>query len=158
VPVAPKPPGQRLGHRRDQPKRATSTTVSGAGIAKPPEPPAWLQQKLHAEYRRLWRDSAVAELWSPETAELVAELVELRDRIRRTPDARASLFAERRQLERELLLTPRAARQSGVTVEPAEAGKSATLHAIDGGRGLTAAQRRDLARDRRRAQSAEGSL
>lgn len=107
VPVAPKPVTQRLGHRRELPKRATSTTVTGAGVAKPPSPPSWLAKPL---------------------------------------------LAERRQLERELLLTPRAQRQSGVTVDPAS--PPATLHALEGGRGLTAAQRRDLDRDRRRARVA----
>jgi hypothetical protein len=153
VPIAPKPAEQRLGHRRDVSKRATSTTVTGAGVAKPPSPPSWLAKRLHPEYRRLWRESAVAELWSLEAVDLVSELVDLRDRIRRSDDVRASLLAERRQLERELLLTPRAQRQSGVTVDAATR-PPATLHSLEGGGGLTAAQRRDLQRDRRRARVA----
>jgi hypothetical protein len=55
MPVAPKPVEQRLGHRRELPKRATSATVTG--VAKPPSPPSWLAKPLDAEYRRLWRAS-----------------------------------------------------------------------------------------------------
>lgn len=52
--------------------------VSGAGAGKVPAPPAYLPRQLHAEYLRLWR-SPVAELWTAEAVDLVADLVLIRD-------------------------------------------------------------------------------
>lgn len=92
---------------------------------KPPAPPSTLPKRLHPAYREVWR-SSVAHLWPPSVAPIVARVVELRDRIRRQgDDVRPAMLSALLQLERELLLTPKAARASGVTVRdedlPAEA-------------------------------------
>jgi hypothetical protein len=116
VPAPPKPPGQRLGHSPRESRRASSTALPETNRRKAPPPPSWLAKRLHPAYRQLWRGS-VAGLWAPEAADLVARLVEDRDRLRRLgDDATAALRSAVLQLERGLLLEPKAARASGVTV------------------------------------------
>lgn len=81
-----------------------------------PPPPAGLPKRLHAAYRKVW-SSSVAHLWPPDSAQLVARLVEQRDRVKRLgDDCKPAHMSVLLQLERELLLTPKSARASGITV------------------------------------------
>lgn len=116
VPSPPKDPRQRRRRNAEPPKRATSTALPAESKRKAPPPPSWLAKRLHPQYRAVWR-SSVAHLWPPSVGELVARLVDERDRLRRLgDDASPALRSVVLQLERELLLGPRAARASGVTM------------------------------------------
>lgn len=79
-------------------------------------------KRLHPAYREVWR-SSVANLWPPSADVLVARLVRLRDYVDTAPiaDVRPATLSTLLQLERELLLGPRAARASGVTVRDEQA-------------------------------------
>lgn len=116
MPSPPKDPKQRRRRNLEKPKRAAATTVPETSKRAAPKPPSWLIKRLHPEYKRVWTAS-VAHLWPPSAGELVARLVDERDRLRRLgDDATPSLRSVVLQLERELLLGPRAARASGITV------------------------------------------
>lgn len=117
MPTPPKPPDQRRRRNKEQPKRAASTQLPPVNVRKAPPPPAGLAKRLHPAFRAAWR-SSVANLWPADHAVLVARLVEDRDELARTrgsgvaPGLRSAIL----QLERELLLTTKSARASGVTV------------------------------------------
>lgn len=132
VPTPPKDPSQRRRRNVEQPKRATSTALPAESRRKAPPPPSWLAKKFHADYRRVWTAS-VAHLWPPSAAELVGRLVVQRERVHRLGDectpAHMSVLL---QLERELLLGPKAARASGVTVRDESAPTALDVGEDDG--------------------------
>lgn len=149
VPTPPKDPKQRRRRNRDPTKRASSTALPAVSQRKAPPPPKWLKRELHADYRAVW-GASVAHLWAPSVADLVARLVDERARLRRLgDDATPALRSVVLQLERELLLGPKAARASGVTMRDESAG----LDVGDGDDGddeaATAPRRKSSSRARR---------
>lgn len=149
VPTPPKDPAQRRRRNREQPKRATSTALPATSARSAPAPPKWLPKALHPDYRAVW-GSSVAHLWAPSAAELVARLVQLRVHVRELGvDVRPAHLSVLLQLERELLLGPRAARASGVTLRD-EAGTPAELAGDGDDEPATAPRRRSSVSKSRR--------
>lgn len=95
--------------------RATSTALPDVNRRKAPPPPSWLPKARHPDYRAVWR-SSVAHLWPTSAAEQVARLVVLRFACRKVDEVTPAQLSVLLQLERELLLGPKSARASGVTV------------------------------------------
>lgn len=129
----PKPAAERRRRNREQPTRAVARTVPATRPGEVPRAPAGLlDERQRAAYRRLWRSSAVANVWRPEDAHAVARLVLLRDRLARLGDeAPASLYSAALALEQTLLLSPKARRASGIEVDDELA--PARLHLLPAG-------------------------
>lgn len=96
----------------------------------------------------MWR-APVAELWHETDAETVALAVMLRDLIvRQGDDVKPALIAQRLAVERELLITPKSSRASGITIDDRDQDRPqpAELHVLPprSGSGLSRAALREI--------------
>jgi hypothetical protein len=106
--------------------------ASGSRHAHPPQPPAWLDRRARELFRQAWR-LEISTLWDPRSHTLiVARWSALMARVEREAEScAASLFAQLRALEADLMLSPKAQRQARILVEsPASAEPVADLAEI----------------------------